>query len=53
MSKGAGNSPGTPPSSGGLRKPTDASQLNGQAVNPPRYASRFPSPTAGAASKSE
>lgn len=38
MSKGVGSSPGSPPSSGGLRKPTDASQLNGMAVNPPRYA---------------
>jgi hypothetical protein len=36
--KGVGSSPGTPPSSGGLRKPTDTSQLNGPSYNPPRYA---------------
>lgn len=29
---------GTPPPSTGLRKPTDASQLNGPSYNPPRYA---------------
>lgn len=38
MSKGVGNSPGTAPSSSNLRKPTDASQINGIAYNPPRYA---------------
>lgn len=38
MSKGVGNSPGTPPSSSGLRRPTDTSQLNGSSYNPPRYA---------------
>ena len=38
MSKGVGNAPGTAPSSAGLRKPTDSSQLNGQMYNPPRYA---------------
>lgn len=37
-SKGVGASPGTPPSSTGLRRPTDTSQLNGPAYNPPRYA---------------
>jgi hypothetical protein len=38
MSKGVGNAPGTPPSSANLRKPTDASQINGLVYNPPRYA---------------
>lgn len=38
MSKGVGNSPGTPPSSSGLRKPSDSSPLNGVVYNPPRYA---------------
>jgi hypothetical protein len=38
MSKGVGNSPGTPPSSANLRKPTDATQINGLVYNPPRYA---------------
>lgn len=28
----------SPPSSGGLRKPTDSSQLNGPVYNPPRFA---------------
>ncbi len=28
----------SPPSSGGLRKPTDTSQLNGPVYNQPRYA---------------
>lgn len=27
-----------PPASGGLRKPTDASPLNGPVYNPPRFA---------------
>lgn len=27
-----------PPASGGLRRPTDASPLNGPAYNPPRFA---------------
>jgi hypothetical protein len=27
-----------PPPSGGIRKPTDPSQLNGPAYNPPRFA---------------
>lgn len=36
--KGVGVSPGSPPPSTGLRKPTDASQLNGVVLNPPRYA---------------
>jgi hypothetical protein len=38
MSKGVGNSPGNPPSSANIRKPTDASPLNGVVYNPPRYA---------------
>lgn len=37
-SKGVGSAPGNPPSSSGLRKPTDSSQLNGPSYNPPRYA---------------
>lgn len=38
MAEGVGRAPGSPPPSGGFRKPTDASQLNGVVVNPPRYA---------------
>lgn len=30
--------PNKAPSSGGIRKPTDAGQINGPVVNPPRYA---------------
>lgn len=26
------------PSAGGLRRPTDAGKMNGQVINPPRYA---------------
>lgn len=37
-SKGVGSSPGTPPSSSNLRRPTDSSPLNGPCYNPPRYA---------------
>ncbi len=36
--KGVGAAPGTPPPSGGIRKPTDSSQMNGVHYNPPRYA---------------
>ena len=38
MTRGVGSSPGTPPSSAGLRRPTDSSPLNGVHYNPPRYA---------------
>ena len=38
MTSGVGRSPGTPPPSGGIRKPTDSSPLNGVHYNPPRFA---------------
>ena len=38
MSKGSNAGVGTPPSSSGLRRPTDSSPMNGVHYNPPRYA---------------
>lgn len=38
MSRGVGTSPGNPPPSGGIRKPTDSAPMNGVHYNPPRYA---------------
>lgn len=38
MAEGVGRAPGSPPPSTGLRRPTDAGKVNGQMLNPPRYA---------------